>query len=283
MSARLRLFVAAIGSFSLRKPLRHPIARIRDAATQGDAEAQYQLGECYLAGWHVPRHPATGAHWLQLAADQGHARAQHSLSLLYMSGARATGDAASWLQETQTDAAASANATLLYPDGLDVPADPEKSLAYAKAAAEQGLACAQSNLGMFYLRGIACEPDYAKALEWCRRAAEQNESVGALGLGLMHEHGFGVERDPAEAARWYGIGAELGNDAAATALGLLHLDGLGVERDLVKARRLMAGPASRGDALAKKGMAELYAIMEAKAAKDLGTRGVEDACSALAR
>lgn len=283
MRAQLRLFIAAMGSFSLRKPLRHPMMRIRDAAMRGDAEAQYQLGECYLAGWHVPRHPVTGAHWLQLAADQGHDRAQHSLSLLYMSGARATGDTAFWLQETRAGAAASANAALLYPEGLDVPADPEKGLTYAKAAAEQGLACAQANLGMFYLRGIGCTQDFAKALEWCRRAAEQNDSVGALGVGLLHEHGFGIERNPAEAARWYGVGAELGNDAAATALGLLHLDGLGVERDLAKARRLMVGPASRGDVLAKKGMAELYAIMEAEIAKDPDTRGVMDACHANAR
>jgi TPR repeat protein len=134
------------------------------------------------------------------------------------------------------------------------------------------LACAQANLGMFYLRGIGCEQDFAKAQHWCRRAAEQNDSVGALALGVIHEHGFGTDRDLAIAARWYARGAELGNDAAATALGLLHLDGLGVEKNLVTARKLMAGPASRGDALAKKGMTELYAILESEAANDPGQR-----------
>ena len=278
---RLRLFVATLKAFSLRKPLRHPMTRIRDAAAQGDAEAQYQIGEAYLAGWSVPRHPATGAHWLRLAAEQGHVRAQHSLSLLYMSGAKAMGDAASWLRET----AASGNAILFYPNGLDVKPDPEKALVLAKAAAEQGLACAQANLGMFYLRGIGCKQDFTKAQLWCRRAAEQNESVGALGLGFMHEHGFGIERNPSEAARWYAIGTELGNDAAATALGLLHLDGIGVERNLVKAQKLMAGPASRGDALAKKGLTELYAIAESEeqTAIDPDQRDMTDTCVAGTR
>lgn len=260
---RLRLFIAALKDFSLRKPLRHPLALIRGRAAKGDANAQYQLGEAYLAGWSVPRQPATGAQWMQRAADQGHVRAQHSLSLLYMSGAKAMGHAASWLRET----AASGNAILFYPDGLDVTPDHGKALVLAQAAAKQGLACAQANLGMIYLRGIGCEQDFSQAQHWCRRAAEQNDSAGALGLGFIHEHGFGTERDPAEAARWYAQATELGNDAAATALGLLHLDGLGVERDLAKARRLMAGPASRGDSLAKKGMAELYAIAESETHK----------------
>ena len=71
---RLRLFIAALRDFNLRKPLRHPLALIRARATNGEAHAQYQLGEAYLAGWSVPRQPATGAQWLQRAADQGHAR-----------------------------------------------------------------------------------------------------------------------------------------------------------------------------------------------------------------
>lgn len=275
----LRLFMATIKAFNLRKPLRHPMTRIRDAATQGDVEAQYQLGEAYLAGWAVPRHPATGAHWLRLAAERGHARAQHSLSLLYMSGAKASGDTASWLRETE----ASGNAILFYPDGLDVPADSKQALRHAQAAAEQGLACAQANLGMFYLRGIGCKQDFAKAQVWCRRASEQNDPVGALGLGFLNEHGFGTKRDPVEAARCYAIGAELGNDAAATALGLLHLDGIGVERDLTKAHKLMAGPASRGDVMAKRGMSELYTLMEAETKTESDQRNMTQACVARAQ
>lgn len=280
MRSPVRLFFAAIG-LGCRKPPRHPIARVLAAAKRGDADAQYRMGESYLAGWSVPRHPATGAKWLELAAAEGHVGAQYSLSLLYMSGARAIGDAAHWLRETQSGDAVGANAMLLYPESLDVSADPERGFGYAKAAAEQGLACAQANLGMFYLRGIGCQRNVQQAAQWFRRAAKQNESVGALGLGLLHEHGFGMARDPVEAARWYGISAALRNDAAATALGLLHLDGLGVDRDLVKARRLLMGPASRGDALAKKGLKEIDAMVEAETAR-LGKASCDGAHVAIA-
>jgi TPR repeat protein len=276
MSKVLRSVVSAFQALNLRKPLRHPLTRIRDAAEDGEAEAQYQIGESYLAGWFVPRQPVVGERWLVLAAKQGHAKAQHSLSLLYMSGSRAQGDAASWLNEAQGDLTARANAELLFPEGLDIAPDSEKAFRFAQSAAEQGLGCAQANLGMFYLRGIGTGQNFAKALEWCGRAAQQHEAVGALGLGVMHEHGFGTPRDPKEAARWYALAADLGNDAAATALGLLHLDGLGVEQDIAKARRLLAGPASRGNELAKKGLAELYAIMEAETGQGPDQSGVKE-------
>lgn len=265
MKKPLELIAAAIAFLNPSRKLRHPITRIRSAAMGGDAEAQYQLGESYLAGWCVQRQPQTGAKWLLLAANQGHVKAQHSLSLLYMTGATAGGEAAAWLAESKAVAPAAANFDLLYPEGLDVAPDLAKAVAFAQAAAEQGLGPAQSNLGMFYLRGMGCKADFAKAREWSLRAAAQKESVGGLALGVIYEHGFGVERDLYAAARWYGMATELGNDAAATGLGLLYLDGLGVDRDIAKARQLLAGPASRGNEMAKNGLAEVHAAMEAAA------------------
>lgn len=259
MRRPLESIAAVLGAFNPIRKLRHPIVKIRTAAIAGDATAQFQLGECYLAGWCVPRQPLTGAKWLLLAANQGQVQAQHSLSLLYMTGAKAAGDAAAWLTESKM--ARGGNADLLFPEGLDVAADLEKAVTFALAAAEQGWGPAQANLGMFYLRGMGCKANFAKAREWSLRAAAQKESVGGLALGVIYEHGFGVERDLYAAARWYGMAAELGNDAAATGLGLLYFDGLGVERDIAKARQLLVGPASRGNEMAKNGLAEINAAM----------------------
>ncbi len=229
----------------------------------------------YLAGWCVPRRPLDAAKWLLLAANQGHVQAQHSLSLLYMTGATASGDAASWLAESKAVGAASCNADLLYPEGLDIAPNLEKAVAFAQAAAEQGWGPAQANLGMFYLRGMGCKANFTKAREWSLRAAAHKELVGGLALGVIYEHGFGVERDLHAAARWYAMSAELGNDAAATGLGLLYLDGLGVKRDLAKARQLLLGPASRGNDMAKNGLAEVYAAIEAEAQAGRAQRNVK--------
>ena len=45
--------------------------RYRQAAEQGDAEAQYQLHWCYLNGKGVPQNDVEAIIWLRKAAEQG--------------------------------------------------------------------------------------------------------------------------------------------------------------------------------------------------------------------
>jgi len=59
---------------------------LREAAEQGNAEAQYSLGVSYSTGKGVPRDAAEAANWYRKAAQNGYPPAQHNLSLLYISG-----------------------------------------------------------------------------------------------------------------------------------------------------------------------------------------------------
>ena len=52
----------------------------RQAAEQGAAEAQYNLGSMYADGRGVPKDEAEAARWYRLAADQGDASAQFMLA-----------------------------------------------------------------------------------------------------------------------------------------------------------------------------------------------------------
>ena len=52
------------------------VERIRRAAGQGDASAQFNLGQMYSRGDGVPRSDAEALKWTGLAAEQGHAEAQ---------------------------------------------------------------------------------------------------------------------------------------------------------------------------------------------------------------
>jgi hypothetical protein len=56
------------------------------AASQGLANAQYQLGRLYERGEGVPRDDAAAARWHQEAARQGEVAAQTSLGLMYRDG-----------------------------------------------------------------------------------------------------------------------------------------------------------------------------------------------------
>jgi TPR repeat protein len=58
----------------------------RSSADQGDADAQYNLGQMYLKGEGVLKDAKQAVHWYRKAADQGDADAQYNLALKYAKG-----------------------------------------------------------------------------------------------------------------------------------------------------------------------------------------------------
>jgi TPR repeat protein len=56
------------------------------AAKQGNAVAQYLLGEMYDTGHGAPQNDKTAVKWYKLAAEQGDADAQSNLGLMYRKG-----------------------------------------------------------------------------------------------------------------------------------------------------------------------------------------------------
>ena len=55
-------------------------------AKQGNASAQYNLGQMYRDGEGVPKNDKTAVKWYALAAEQGVADAQYSLGQMYANG-----------------------------------------------------------------------------------------------------------------------------------------------------------------------------------------------------
>ena len=55
-------------------------------AEQGDARAQYNLGQMYRQGLGVPQDYKTAVKWYRLAAEQGDADAQYNLGFMYHEG-----------------------------------------------------------------------------------------------------------------------------------------------------------------------------------------------------
>ena len=62
------------------------LAEIRAIAKQGDAEAQYTVGEMYDYGESVQEDYAEAMKWFRLAADQGYAEAQNNVGTMYGNG-----------------------------------------------------------------------------------------------------------------------------------------------------------------------------------------------------
>ena len=123
---------------------------IRQAADDGDIEAQYTLGSMYFEGIRgLPQNYAKAHHWLLKAAKRGHANAQFVLGNLYALG-----------------------------KSKDVPQDYSQSRYWLKKAAAKGHTDAQYTLGFIYLRGEGIRPNIDTAREWFRRACDNGDQRG---------------------------------------------------------------------------------------------------------
>ena len=92
------------------------------------------------------------------AAEQGYAKAQFNLGLMYDSGRGVRQDytkAVQWYRKAaeQGDAKAQSNLGLMYDSGRGVRQDYTQAVQWYRKAAEQGYAKAQYNLGVMYDNG----------------------------------------------------------------------------------------------------------------------------------
>jgi S1-C subfamily serine protease len=110
------------------------------AAMQGDARSQYNLGAMYLEGEGVPKDNVKAAEWWRKAAEQGLAEAQAAFGSAFAFG---TG----------------------------VPKDSAKAVEWWEKAAAQGLVRAQSGLGAAYAGGIGVPRDLVLGYAWANLAA----------------------------------------------------------------------------------------------------------------
>jgi uncharacterized protein len=114
---------------------------LRPLAHQGNADAQFLLGEIYGRGRGVEQDYTTAVTWYRKAADQGHPGAQWSLGTMYQ-------------------------------DGLgDVPRAFAAAASWYRKAADQGHPFAQYDLGTMYAKGQGVPQDYVSAHMWYSLAA----------------------------------------------------------------------------------------------------------------
>jgi TPR repeat protein len=171
----------------------------RQAAEQGAAEAQYNLGVMYRDGLGVPQNIEKAIKLFEQAAKQGYAKAKCSLGVMYR-------------------------------DGQGMPKNDKEAMKLFEQAAKQGLAEAQYNLGLMYEEGQGVPQNKKEALKWFELAAEQ---------GYAHLLGFNNElagpENYKEAMRWYRVGAENGDKNSQWGLAFMYYRGKGVLKNYFKA------------------------------------------------
>jgi TPR repeat protein len=252
---------------------------LRQEACEGQVQAQFALGKYYTRLDHAPGQDVgrqqLALKWFLEAAGQGHAGAQNQLGLIYAWGpaplrneeaaelwlrkATAQDHAGAWidlgwlLRRRNAEAATVVrcfeqavalgntagyyNLGILYAYALDAERDVAKLLQVYRDAAQLESAPAQWYLGC----GLS-EPysgptsvHLAEAVQWFRRAAEEGDSAGQYEFGKLHEQGRGVPQELERAAELYRLAAVQGNGMAQNALGRLCRAGLGVAQDFAGA------------------------------------------------
>jgi TPR repeat protein len=121
---------------------------LRKSAEEGDASAQFRLGQLYDEGTGVPKDYGQAKEWFEKAAKQGHVGAQIDLGTLYLQGQGA-------------------------------PQSDQMALFWLSRAAEQGHALAFAKLGWMYAQGRGVLQDFIQAHKWYNLAAASGHGKAA--------------------------------------------------------------------------------------------------------
>ena len=210
-----------------------------EAARAGNPKAMYYYGlYCELHMIDFDKEETPAQFWLKQAADQGETEAQFQLGyyyerdlnrLLLQEGQEAVRSfLMNWYDSPEWIICRTNMEEYKY-----------KALEYYKKAAEKGHVRACFNLGLIYERGIGPEGsnrDRKAAEELYQKAAEKGHPFALCRLAYCYLcGGETVEKDEKEAVRLYKQAAEKGSREAKFRLGLCYEKGLGVEKDEEKA------------------------------------------------
>ena len=203
------------------------IVYFKQAAEQGDAEAQFEVGRMYAEGIGRKKDCYEAVKWYQMAVKQNNANAK------------------AWLSD-------------LYIIGCGVELDYDKALKLIRESVSQGNAYGMNNLGYMYNQGYGVSKNNTEAVKWYRKSAELGDATGMLNLGYMYKHGEGVSINYSEAMKYYRMSADRGNSSAMNRLGLMYDEGKGVEKNKVEAVKWYRKSAELGNASGQYDLGMMY-------------------------
>lgn len=151
----------------------------RQAAVNGNPEAQLAWGHLLLNGYGTQRDAAAAFRWFRTAARSG------------------IDDAVNMVGRC-------------YDRGWGVPSDAVAATRWFRRAADNGHAWAMYNLGCQYLHGRGAPVDRVRALELFVASARRGNEKAMNKLGRYREEGWGVPVKLASARRWYARAAARG-------------------------------------------------------------------------
>lgn len=264
-------------------------------AEKGDPNAQLKLAYMLDNGLGLSADPLAAQRWYMASAAQGNALAQYLLGQFYQVGELGGPDytlakqwynkaaeklpqafvALGFIDETvddnyaqalknyeqaasQGDAFGQYNLALMYQYGKGVSVDYQKAKALYTQASDKGLDLAMNQLGGMYYYGLGQEKNDQEALSWYKKAAALGNGNALYALGLFSETGVATKIDFPDAIKYYQEASKLGNEKAMLALARMYHYGQGVEKDHKASAELYQRLADRQNAYAQYQLGTYY-------------------------
>lgn len=246
-----------------------------EAAKQGDAVAQVEIGNCYFNANGVGRDYEEAIKWWMKAAEKNQPAALYNIGMVYNFGLgveKNESKAAAWYEKSANQGYVNAQYNLgcLYLYGQGVKQNQSKALYWFKKAGDQNYPIACYNVGMCYYNGWGTEVNPTLAVQWLQKAADLKHPAAYNNLAVCYKRGYGVVKDYEKAAYWYQRAADVGDATALDNLACCYMNGQGVAQDLEKAVKLFEKSLAGGYQPAKEHLEEARVkLREGTTAKDV--------------
>jgi len=207
-------------------------ATIQQKAAANDPAALTTLASCYDLGMHVQPDGKESIRLLTEAAGQGYAPAQYEVGRIYLYGRGINTDYAQalvWERKAaeQGDPRAQRDLAFMYERGFGVTADPAQAAEWNRKAATQGNAEAQLHLAKGLNEGVGVSKDTGEARKWYAKAAQQEQPAAQLELARQSAG----QGDCPVAVHWYEEAAGHKQGQAMYELGKLYLGKCGPDKE----------------------------------------------------
>jgi TPR repeat protein len=233
---------------------------IKQAADQGDYDAQIQLGTMYANGRGIDKSYELAIEWCSKAASSTDS-AKVTLGEMYHTadeGVQNFSKALEWYGKVTQDGEnkhfALRGIGLLFEHGDGVEQDFKEAFNFYSLSANDANKAAYYNIGQLYYYGLGVEQSYADALDWFHKAVDDGEpdefsmhvliepfelreassraykvvpesviyGEVQLYLALMYQHGQGVDIDHQKAIEYLQSAANNGVESAQRYLNEIH-------------------------------------------------------------
>jgi TPR repeat protein len=180
-------------------------------ATNGNSEAQFDVGTMYQNGRGVQADRSKAIEWFEKAAAQGESKSISRLKLMQANATR--------FEKTASEAGKGDRDSLydignMYMEGVGTHIDYSKAITSFEQSAGLGHIKAAYKLGLIYHEGSGVKQNSKRAFKWFRQAASEGYPAAQYYLGKLYADGAGVRKNQAEALAWFRKAVDGGFDQA---------------------------------------------------------------------